>query len=343
MHKEKSALELAEMETSSATIKAELKDRANKAEQELESAQEQLWASQTELSILTDRESSRITELEATHSKVLEATSASKAAEIELAERDQALNETQQLLEQAMHAVGAHGDDDGGFEEVLSENDPTGLVAQCVRLREEMLSARRAAANSESARHEATVKLAEVRKLYAKSAQRVADLRKEMQDEKDDRIANEDREMLLKDDLSTANMTLGQLEDANEALISELELARKRLANRSAFGENMIDASEAAVQQLEGAIRKLMEDNQGLAAERDDLSAKLMEYDKVAEELGDVTFDADPALKARVYELEQSLGETHAKLRQTQAQLRFDAMRTDDEDSMNNSRAANFR
>ena len=53
---------------------------------------------------------------------------------------------------------------------------------------------------------------------------------------------------------------------------------------------------------------------------------------RVAEELGDVTFDADPALKARVYELEQSLGETHAKLRQTQAQLRFDAMRTDDGD-----------
>jgi len=142
--------------------------------------------------------------------------------------------------------------------------------------------------------------------------------------------------MKLKDQLSSTSITLGQLEDTNEALVSELELARQRLANRSEQGENMVDASEAAVQQLEGAIRKLIEDNEGLASERDALVSKLMEFDQVAQDLGDVTFDPDPALEARVHELEQSLGETHAKLRQTQAQLRFDAMRTEATDANNN-------
>ena len=336
--KERHALEQSELETSASQTKAELSSKNKGLVQELESVQEKLWATESEISILTQRENSRVAELEISQSNEQAAANASRAAAHQLADREAALNETQQLLEQAVHIVNG----DGGFEAAaleLSETDPTGLVAQCVRLRDEMQSARRAAANAESARHEATVKLAEVRKLYAKSAQRVADLRNEMQLSKEDRLANDGRETKLQDQLSSTSITVGQLEVANEALVSELELARQRLANRSQQGENMVDASEAAVQQLEDAIRKLMEDNDALAAERNALASKLMEFDQAAQELGDVTFDPDPALAARVHELEQSLGETQAKLRQTQAQLRFDAMRTNDANSNNNSNA----
>lgn len=334
--KERHALDKSELEAALARAKAELNEKNSMLEEELGSVQEKLWATQSEMSMLADRESARVAELEISQSKERAAANASKAAAYQLADREAALNETQQLLEQAVQVVSGDGEFEAAAVE-LSETDPTGLVAQCVRLRDEMLAARRAAANAESARHEATVKLAEVRKLYAKSAQRVSDLRKEMQLSKEDRIADDDRLTKFKDELSSTNIALGQLEDANEALVSELELARQRLANRSEQGENMIDASEAAVQQLEAAIRKLIGDNGGLAAERDELASKLMEYDQVAQELGDVTFDPDPALEARVHELEQSLGETHAKLRQTQAQLRFDAMRTDEDDRNNRS------
>ena len=110
---------------------------------------------------------------------------------------------------------------------------------------------------------------------------------------------------------------------SNEILQKELALLKQQLQNGSAFGENMMEASETAVSYMEDRITRLVMDQKALVSERDALAQKLADFEAMAADIENIgAFMQDSTggeQEMAIAELGSELADTKAKLKQFQA------------------------